>query len=85
MVSRVVTITEAQGLHMRPAGLFARAMGAFSSTVELVVDGQHVNAKSVMALIAASIKEGASVEIQCEGTDEEEALAQAVQLLTPQA
>ena len=82
MVSDVVTITESCGLHMRPAGLLARELGLFSSTVELVVNGSHVNAKSVMAIIAASIPEGATVEILCEGTDEQAALAKAVEMLS---
>ncbi len=82
MVSDFVTITETHGLHMRPAGLLARALSEFSSTVEIVVGENRINAKSVMAIIAASIQEGAKVEICCEGIDEEAALCCAVEMLS---
>ena len=40
-----------------------------------------VNGKSVMALIAACLKFGTEIEVQCSGEDEEEALAKAVSLI----
>lgn len=48
MVAKEVKITNEQGLHMRPAGVFAKEMTKFNSDVTLVYNGKRVNAKSVM-------------------------------------
>ncbi|MBQ1549244.1 MAG: HPr family phosphocarrier protein, partial [Clostridia bacterium] len=53
----------------------------FQSTVTLVFNGKPVNGKSIMNIMAACIKFGAELEIQCEGPDEEAALAKAVELV----
>ena len=68
-------------MHMRPAGMFANAMMKFDSDVNLVANGKTVNAKSIMNLIAACIKCGTEVEVQCSGPDEEAALLEAVRLI----
>ena len=76
MVSTKTVIRNPMGMHMRPAGMFANAMMKFDSDVNLVV-----NAKSIMNLIAACIKCGTEVEVQCSGPDEEAALLEAVRLI----
>lgn len=81
MVSTKTTITNPMGMHMRPAGMFANAMMKFDSDVNLVAGGKTVNAKSIMNLIAACIKCGTEVEVQCSGPDEEAALLEAVRLI----
>lgn len=78
MVSQSVTLTNGQGFHMRPAGVFAGEMGKFASDVTIVHNGTEANGKSLMALVAACIKCGDEVEIRCDGADENEALAAAV-------
>lgn len=81
MVSKTVKIVNEQGLHMRPAGVFAKEMTKFSSSVTLDAAGKKINAKSVMLIIAACIKCGAEVTVECDGADENEALAKAVELI----
>ncbi|HHZ06484.1 MAG TPA: HPr family phosphocarrier protein [Clostridiales bacterium] len=81
MVSKKLTVSNAQGLHMRPAGLFANAMGKYKSDVFLNVKGNDVNGKSLMNIIAACIKCGTEIEIRCTGEDEADALAKAVELI----
>lgn len=81
MVSKKTRITNPMGMHMRPAGMFANAMMKFDSDVNLVANGKTVNAKSIMNLIAACIKTGTDVEVQCAGPDEEAALLEAVRLI----
>ena len=77
MVSEKVTLINPQGLHMRPAGLFASTMGKFACDVKVVA----VNGKSPMALMAAGIKSGVEVEIRCDGEDEADALSTAIELI----
>ena len=81
MVSTKTVIRNPMGMHMRPAGMFANAMMKFDSDVESGANGKTVNAKSIMNLIAACIKCGTEVEVQCSGPDEEAALLEAVRLI----
>ena len=73
MVSEKATLVNPQGLHMRPAGLFASTMGKFACDVTVVTPDKEVNGKSPMALMAAGIPCGTEVEVKCDGADEAEA------------
>lgn len=81
MVSQKTTLINSQGFHMRPAGEFANAMGKYKSDVTIKFNGNNVNGKSLMNIIAACIKCGSEVEIFCDGADETEALKEAVSLI----
>ncbi len=81
MVSKKVTVTNPEGLHMRPAGVFTKEMSKFESDVNIVFGGKDNDGKSIMNIIAACIKCGSEIEIQCSGPDEEEALKKAVELV----
>ena len=76
MVSQKITIKNPQGLHMRPAGVFAKGVAKYQSNVNLIFNG-----KSLLNIIGACIKCGSEIEIQCDGPDEEEALQAAVDLI----
>ena len=41
MVSQKVTINNPQGLHMRPAGVFAKGMAKFDSDVTINFNGKQ--------------------------------------------
>ena len=75
MVSEKVTLVNPQGLHMRPAGLFASTMGKFACDVTVVTPEKEVNGKSPMALMAAGIPCGTEVEIRAD------ALTTAIELI----
>jgi len=81
MVSKMVKVTNEQGLHMRPATLFSAAVTPFESDVKVKFNGNEFDGKSVMMLMAACIKCGAEIEIIANGPDEEAALAKAVELV----
>ena len=81
MVSEKVTLVNPQGLHMRPAGLFASTMRKFACDVTVVTPEKEVNGKSPMALMAAGIPCGTEVEIRCDGADEADALTTAIELI----
>ena len=51
MVSEKATLVNPQGLHMRPAGLFASTMGKYACDVTVVTPEKEVNGKSPMALM----------------------------------
>ena len=81
MVSKKLTVVNAQGFHMRPASDFAKEMGSFTSEIILKHNGVDVNAKSLMNIMAACIKCGNELEVVCEGPDEEAALAKACEMI----
>lgn len=81
MVSQSVTIKNEQGLHMRPAGLLVKELKKYNSDVELVFNGKKINAKSVMNIIAACIKSGAEITVECNGEDEQDALKAVTSLI----
>lgn len=81
MVSEKITIKNEQGLHMRPAGVFAKAMAKYPCNVKIAVGGKEVNGKSIMNIIGACIKCGTEIEIKCDGDQEEEALKDAIALI----
>ena len=81
MVSHKITIKNPQGLHMRPAGVFAKGVAKYQSNVNLIFNGKSTNGKSLLNIIGACIKCGSEIEIQCDGPDEEEALQAAVDLI----
>ena len=81
MVSKKVTLINAQGFHMRPASVFAQAMAKYSSNVTIKFNGSDYNAKSLLNIIAACIKCGSEIELVADGPDEDEALAEAVQMI----
>ena len=81
MVSKIVKVTNEQGMHMRPATVFSAAVTPFDSDVKIKFNGNEFDGKSVMMLMAACIKCGAEIEIVCNGADEEAALAKAVELV----
>lgn len=81
MVSQKVNVTNPEGLHMRPAGVFTKEMTKFDSDVKIKFGGKDYDGKSIMNVMAACIKCGSNIEIECSGSDEKEALKKAVELI----
>ncbi len=81
MVSKTVTVTNEQGIHMRPAGVLAAEMKNFPGcTVTLKAGEKTAKATAIMQLMAACIKCGSVVEITADGENEQAALDKAVEL-----
>ena len=81
MVSKKLKVVNSEGFHMRPANAFATAMAKFQSDVTIDFNSSKINAKSLLNIIAACIKCGSEFVVECNGPDEEEALAKAVELI----
>ena len=74
MVSQKITISNPSGLHARPASILAQAAGKCRSNVILIYGTKKIQVKSILNIMAAAIKSGSEVELQCEGETEEEDL-----------
>lgn len=80
MLSKTLTIENSEGLHMRPAGVVAKEMGKFACDVTIVFGDKRINAKSLINIISACIKKGAEITFECDGEDEEAAMAKVEEL-----
>lgn len=81
MVSQKIVIANPTGLHLRPAGIFCNIAMRYESKITFQFKNITSNAKSVLSVLGACIKEGDEIELFCEGVDEEEALAGMVQAI----
>jgi len=77
-----VTITNPQGLHMRPLQAFVETAGRFQSSVFVTRDGgERVNGKSLLNLLTMAAEEGTVVHLEVSGPDCQEALASLIEAL----
>lgn len=75
MVNAKVVIKNPTGLHLRPAGVLCKEAIKYQSSIKILFSNSVSNAKSVLSVLGACIKSGDEIELQCEGQDENEALA----------
>ena len=74
MVSGKAVVKNLKGLHIKPAGALSSIALNFSCAVYLRVRTYNVNAKSVLGILSAQVKENEEIEIACNGEDEVECL-----------
>ena len=71
MVSQKFIIKNESGLHARPAAVMAKAAGKCRSDVIIKYGEKTIQAKSILNIMAAAIKSGSEIEVQCTGGTEE--------------
>ena len=85
MLSEKVIIKNPTGLHLRPAGIFCKTAMQFECKILIEKKSRtkevSANAKSVLSVLGACIKNGDEVTIICDGEDEEAALHAMVQIV----
>jgi len=69
------TITDALGIHARPAGLLVKEAGKFQSKIMIATTKKEVDAKRIMGVMGLGVKGGDTVKLTIEGEDEETAAA----------
>jgi phosphotransferase system HPr (HPr) family protein len=80
---RTITISNPQGLHMRPITAFVEMAGKFQSDVFLSKgDGQRINGKSAISLLGLAAEMGTDLVLECCGPDQEDALNALATFLT---
>ena len=72
--TRTVVVTNPQGLHARPADLFAKTATRFASKIELVKGRERVDGKSILSLLTLAAVAGTQLLIEADGPDAEQAL-----------
>jgi len=73
--SAELTIANKLGLHARAAAKLTQLASRFAAEVWLTRNGRRVNAKSIMGVMMLAAGKGASVTVEAEGLDADEAVA----------
>ena len=79
--SRTIVIAKPEGLHARPAELFAKLASQFESTIELIKDGQRVDAKSILDILTLAAVQGTELKLEAVGHDAVEAVDALVEMV----
>ena len=72
---RQVKIVNTYGLHMRPSSKFVKLAGTFQSEVWVHFGETKANGKSLLEMLGLAAERGATIEIEADGPDAEEALS----------
>ena len=81
LFSKPLSLPNANGLHARPAAVFAQAAKGFNASIYLHKQTQSANAKSLVAIMALQTVHGDSLQVSAAGEDAEAAIAALVALL----
>jgi phosphoenolpyruvate-protein phosphotransferase len=72
--SEAILIPNPTGLHVRPAAVLANVARTFRSNIQLYLGEKRANAKSVTAIMALDVRQGAKVVLVAQGADAREAI-----------
>ncbi|BBF44143.1 phosphotransferase system, phosphocarrier protein HPr [Lachnospiraceae bacterium KM106-2] len=81
MISEHIIVHNLKGIHLTPAGYLCKEAINYESHIAIRIGNKEVNAKSVLGVLSACIKNGQEIEIICNGSDEEKALHAIVKLI----
>ena len=72
--TREFTLINKYGLHVRPAGLFAKIASRYDADVQVEKDGNTVSGKSIMALMTLEAVNGSVLKVTADGPQSKEVL-----------
>ena len=72
--TREFTLLNKYGLHVRPAGLFAKISSRYDADVTVEKDGNSVSGKSIMALMTLEAVNGSVLRVTADGPQAKEVL-----------
>ena len=74
MLSEKIEILNRLGLHARASAKLTQLAGQYQSEIWLSRDGKRVNAKSIMGVMMLAAAKGVLLDVEVDGSDEEEAM-----------
>lgn len=81
MYSKEVTVTNAVGLHARPATFFIQKANEYKSSIWVEKEDRKINAKSLLGVLSLGIVMGTKVTIIADGVDENKAVDALIELI----
>ena len=73
-IVRDMKLLNKYGMHVRPAGLFAKVASRYDADIEVEKDGNVVSGKSIMALMTLEAVCGTVLKVTATGAQASEAL-----------
>lgn len=73
-ITREMKLLNKYGMHVRPAGLFAKLASRYDCEINVEKDGNVVSAKSIMALMTLEAVCGTVLKVTAKGEQAAEAL-----------
>ena len=81
MITKEVKISNAIGLHARPATYFIQKANSYRSSIWVENSDRRANAKSLLGVLSLGISKGDIITILADGADEQEAVDGLVTLI----
>lgn len=81
MIKEKVTIVNKAGLHARPAAALVKLASKYESDFFIHMYGYKVNGKSILGVMTLAAEQGAELELEIDGSDEEEASEEIIRLI----
>lgn len=81
MITKEVKITNAIGLHARPATFFIQKANTYNCSIWVEKDDRKVNAKSLLGVLSLGIAKGMSIVLVADGRDEDLAIEGLTELI----
>ena len=72
--SKRVTVVNPQGIHARPADLFARLANRFQADVEIIKERERFDGKSILQILGLAAGQGTELLIEARGPDADAAI-----------
>lgn len=74
MIEKEIEIINRLGLHARAAAKLVHLASGYRSDVTLSMNGEVVDAKSILGILLLAAGQGSKLLLRCEGEDEDEAM-----------
>lgn len=81
MIKETVKIVNDAGLHARPAAALVKLASKFEADFFIHMYGYKVNGKSILGVMTLAAEQGAELELEINGDDEEEAAEAIIELI----
>ncbi|MDO4724217.1 MAG: HPr family phosphocarrier protein [Comamonadaceae bacterium] len=81
MIESTATIVNKLGLHARASAKLTKLASSFPCQVWMARNGRRINAKSIMGVMMLAAGQGAQVQIETEGEQEEQAMQALLELI----
>jgi phosphocarrier protein HPr len=74
MIRKKVMIKNSSGLHARPSAALVKLSSSFKSDFFIHMHGYRVNGKSILGVMTLAAEQGAEMELEIDGPDEQACL-----------
>lgn len=80
MIRENIRVVNSTGLHARPAAILVKALKKYDAQVTLINNGKETVLKGLMSVLGAGVKGNSTIEIVCDGTDENNVMSEIKEL-----